>query len=83
MGLGGAVDIALQPQIFSCKYEFFFHNKMPPPSAHVKHEWSYTSSPPIRLRGMYREHFNFLPSVLHNTFTKTTVACSVSLADSL
>jgi hypothetical protein len=56
--VGGSFDIAFQPQIFSRKYDSFF-KKMPPPSAHVKNEWSYTSTPPVRLRDMYREQLYF------------------------
>jgi len=35
----------------------------PPSSDEVKKEWSYTSTPPIRLHGLDRDNFTF--SVLH------------------
>jgi hypothetical protein len=35
-------------------------NPTPPSSAKVKHEWSYTSSPPMCLYGVDRENFTFL-----------------------
>ena len=36
----------------------------PPPSAEVKNEWSYTSTPPIRLHGVERANFTIQVFVL-------------------
>jgi hypothetical protein len=32
----------------------------PPATSEVKTDWSYTSTPPVWLRSVYREHFAFL-----------------------
>jgi hypothetical protein len=32
-------------------------NHLPPPSAEVKNEWSYTSAPPIRIHGTDRDKY--------------------------
>jgi hypothetical protein len=40
-------------------------NHSPPPTAKVKNEWSYRSTPPICCRGVYRENFPFICGVLY------------------
>ena len=34
-------------------------NHSPPPSAEVKNEWRYASTPPVGLHGMNRNNFTF------------------------
>ena len=61
-GLGPhPVSYAVDNGIFPLLVKLLQHEAdySPPPSAEIKNEWSYTSTPPIRHHNMGRDNFTF------------------------
>ena len=44
---------------------------LPPPNAKVKNDWSYTSAPPMRFRGVGRDYFSFYCMTERTPFRST------------